>query len=85
MAFVDGDPRLFINLAQTNKIAVVDRTNLKVLNTWPVPPAQQNAMVAFDPQQHRLYVVCRTPGMVVRHELRHRCRSHDAASTLARR
>ena len=65
MAFVDGDPRLFINLAQTNKIAVVDRTNLKVLNTWPVPPAQQNAMVSFDPQQHRLYVVCRTPGMVV--------------------
>jgi DNA-binding beta-propeller fold protein YncE len=65
MAFVDGDPRIFINLAQTNKIAVVDRTTMKVTATWPVPPAQQNAMVAFDPAQHRLYVVCRTPGMVV--------------------
>lgn len=65
MAFVDGDPRLFINLTQTNKLAVVDRKTLKVLNTWPVPAAQQNAMVAFDPQQHRLYVVCRQPGMVV--------------------
>lgn len=65
MAFVPSDPRIFINLTQTNKLAVVDRRTLKVLATWPVPPAQQNAMVAFDPAQHRLYVVCRSPGMVV--------------------
>ena len=65
MAFVDGDPRIFINLAQTNKIAVVDRKTMKVTAAWPIPPAQQNAMVAFDPAQHRLYVVTRTPGMVV--------------------
>lgn len=65
MAFVKGDPRLFINLTQTNKLAVVDRNTMKVLHVWPVPPAQQNAMVAFDQGQHRLYVVCRQPGMVV--------------------
>ncbi len=65
MAFVPGDPRIFINLTQTNKIAVVDRRSMKVIATWPVPAAQQNAMVAFDPAQHRLYVVCRSPGMVV--------------------
>jgi len=64
MAFVESDPRLFINLTQTNKLAVVDRKQMKVLQTWPVPPCQQNAMVAFDPSQHRLYVVCRAPGMV---------------------
>lgn len=65
MAFVSGDPRIFINLTQTNKLAVVDRNSMKVVATWPVPSAQQNAMVAFDPGQHRLYVVCRQPGMVV--------------------
>jgi DNA-binding beta-propeller fold protein YncE len=65
MAFVDEDPRLFINLTQTNKIAVVDRRTLKLLATWPVTRAKQNAMVAFDPDQHRLYVVCRDPGTVV--------------------
>ena len=65
MAFVDGDPRLFINLTQTNRLAVVDRKSMKVLSVWPVRPAQQNAMVAFDLAQHRLYVVCREPGMVV--------------------
>lgn len=65
MTFTPDDPRLFINLTQTNKLAVVDRKSMKVLATWPVPPAQQNAMVAFDSAQHRLYVVCRSPGMVV--------------------
>ncbi len=65
MAFEDGDPRIFINLAQTNKIAVIDRKSMKEIASWPVPPAQQNAMVAFDPAQHRLYVVTRAPGMVV--------------------
>ena len=65
MAFADGDPRLFINLTQTNKIAVVDRKTMRLLATWPVPSARQNAMVAFDLAQHRLYVVCRDPGMVV--------------------
>jgi DNA-binding beta-propeller fold protein YncE len=64
MAFVESDPRLFLNLTQTNKLAVIDRKQMKVLATWPVPPCQQNAMVAFDPSQHRLYVVCRAPGMV---------------------
>lgn len=65
MAFTADDPRLFINLTQTNKLAVVDRKSMKLLATWPVPAAQQNAMVAFDSAQHRLYVVCRSPGMVV--------------------
>ncbi len=65
MAFVESDPRLFINLTQTNKLAVVDRKSMKVIATWPVSPAQQNAMVVFDSAQHRLYVVCRSPGMVV--------------------
>ena len=65
MAFVEKDPRLFINLTQTNRIAVVDRRTLKLIATWPVTAAKQNAMVAFDPDQHRLYVVCRDPGMVV--------------------
>ena len=65
MAFVEDDPRLFINLAQTNKIAVVNRKTFKLIATWTVTPAKQNAMVAFDPVQHRLYVVCRDPGMVV--------------------
>jgi DNA-binding beta-propeller fold protein YncE len=65
MALEGNGPRLFINLTQTNKVAVVDRTTMKVLATWPVPAAQQNAMAILDEQKHRLYVGCRKPGMVV--------------------
>lgn len=65
MALEKHGPRLFINLAQTNRIAVVNRRTMKTIALWPVPPAQMNAMVALDEQQRRLYVVCRNPGMVV--------------------
>lgn len=65
MDFVPGDPRIFINLTDTNKLDVVDSRTMKVVASWPVPPAKQNAMVTFDSAQHRLYVVCRSPGMVV--------------------
>jgi hypothetical protein len=65
MALEKAGTRIFINLAQTNKIAVVDRRSMKIVHEWPVPPAKMNAMVALDEAQHRLYVVCRDPGMVV--------------------
>lgn len=59
-----GD-RIFINLAQTNRLDVVNRKTMQVMASWPVPPAKMNAMVVFDATQHRLYVVCREPGTVV--------------------
>jgi len=65
MALEKNGSRLFINLTQTNKIAVIDRKAMKIIAIWPVPVAQQNAMVAFDEPHHRLYVGCRKPGMVV--------------------
>ena len=65
MAVEKNGNRLFINLTQTNKIAVIDRKAMKIISIWPVPTAQQNAMVAFDEPHHRLYVGCRKPGMVV--------------------
>ncbi len=65
MALEKNGDRIFINLAQTNKLAVVNRKTMKEIAEWPVPPAKENAMVAFDEAAKRLYVVCRNPGMVV--------------------
>jgi DNA-binding beta-propeller fold protein YncE len=65
MALEKNGDRLFINLAQTNKLAVVNRKTMKEIAEWPVPPAKGNAMVQFDEAAKRLYVVCREPGMVV--------------------
>lgn len=65
MAIQKNGNRLFINLTQTNKLAVIDRKAMKVLALWPVPAAQQNAMVAFDEAHNRLFLGCRKPGMIV--------------------
>jgi DNA-binding beta-propeller fold protein YncE len=65
MALEKNGDRLFINLAQTNKLAVVNRKTMKEIAEWSVPPAKANAMVALDEAAKRLYVVCREPGMVV--------------------
>jgi DNA-binding beta-propeller fold protein YncE len=65
MAIEKGGDRLFVNLAQTNKLAVINRKTMKEIAEWPVPPARQNAMVAFDEPHHRLFIVCRQPGEVV--------------------
>lgn len=65
MALEKNGNRLFVNLAETNKLAVVDRETMKEIAEWPVPPCKENAMVAMDEVRKRLYVVCRAPGMVV--------------------
>lgn len=65
MAIEKDGNRLFINLTQTNKLAVVDRKTMKLLALWPVAAAEQNAMVVFDAAHHRLYIGCRKPGTIV--------------------
>ncbi len=59
IALEQNGNRIFVNLTEHGKMAVVDRKTMKKIAEWPVPPAEQNAMVALDEGQHRLYVVCR--------------------------
>jgi hypothetical protein len=65
MALEKKEDRLFINLAQSNKLAAVNRKMMKEIPEWPVPPAKANAMIALDEGAKRLCVVCRDPGMDV--------------------
>jgi DNA-binding beta-propeller fold protein YncE len=65
MAIESGGPRLFINLTDKNRLAVVDRRTGKVSAEWPIREAQQNAPIAYDPKTRRLFVVTRQPGKLV--------------------
>jgi DNA-binding beta-propeller fold protein YncE len=65
MAIEHHGPRLFISLTDKNKVAVVDRRTAKVLTEWPIREAQQNAPLALDEKNHRLFVVTRGPGMLI--------------------
>jgi DNA-binding beta-propeller fold protein YncE len=52
--------RIFVNVPTANQIAVVDRTEMKVVATW-VPTAKANFPMALDESNHRLFVGCRRP------------------------
>jgi DNA-binding beta-propeller fold protein YncE len=57
--------RLFINVTGKNYLAVVDKDKRSIIARWPIKEAEQNAPVAFDEANHRLFVVTRKPGMLV--------------------
>jgi DNA-binding beta-propeller fold protein YncE len=58
-------PRTFVNVPTAGQIAVVDRTAMKVIATWPVTTAKSNFPMALDEANHRLFVGCRRPAKVL--------------------
>lgn len=54
-------PRVFVNVPDTDRIAVVDRAAMKVIATWPVVGARANFPMALDEANHRVFVGCRRP------------------------
>ncbi len=65
MALDSASSRLFINLTDKGEVAVVDRQSMKVMQRWPVKVAEENSPMAYDEKNHRLFLVCRKPGMLV--------------------
>lgn len=57
--------RIFVNVPTADQIAVVDRTSMKVVATWPVTTAKSNFPMALDETNHRLFIGCRRPAKVL--------------------
>jgi DNA-binding beta-propeller fold protein YncE len=57
--------RIFVNVPTADQIAVIDRTAMKVVATWPVVGAKSNYPIALDEANHRLFVGCRRPAKVL--------------------
>jgi len=57
--------RAFVNVPTANQIAVIDRTTMHVIATWPVVSAKSNFPMALDEANHRLFVGCRRPAKVL--------------------
>lgn len=62
---VESGPLLWINVTDKNYVAVVDKKAGKVVKTWPVREAEQNACIAFDEKTRRLFIVTRKPGRLL--------------------
>jgi DNA-binding beta-propeller fold protein YncE len=57
--------RIFVNVPSADQIAVVDRSGMKVVATWPVTSAKANYPMALDEANHRLFIGCRRPAKVL--------------------
>ena len=58
-------PRVFVNVPTAGHVAVVDRTSMNVVATWPLVTAKSNFPMALDEAGHRLFVGCRRPAKVL--------------------
>ena len=55
------DQRIFVNVPESNSIAVVNNEKHTILTTWPIINAQNNFPMALDEANHRLFVSTRDP------------------------
>src|SRR6516225_5680159 len=66
MAFEKSGPRMFVNVRGNSTVEVIDRTNRKLLATWPISEvAKKPTAIALDEGSHRLFVGTRDPGKLV--------------------
>jgi hypothetical protein len=65
MAIESKGDKIYINVTSKNYMAVIDKNNLAVIGTWPIKEAEQNAPVAFDETNKRLFIITRKPGKLV--------------------
>jgi DNA-binding beta-propeller fold protein YncE len=60
--------RVFVNVPDADQIAVIDRTTMKVMATWPVVGARSNFPMALDEPNHRVFVGCRRPARILEYD-----------------
>jgi YVTN family beta-propeller protein len=58
-------PRMFVNLPNSQKVAVIDRTKAAVAGSWTTDDAQSNFPMALDEADGRLFIVCRKPAVLL--------------------
>lgn len=58
------DNRIFVNVPDAGEIEIVDRTQRKVIGTWPVEFGG-NFPMALDETNHRLFIGCRRPARLL--------------------
>lgn len=59
MAIDHGAGRLYVNLPESNSIAVIDLQRRSVIATWRLTKGKENMAFALDEARKRLYVGCR--------------------------
>ena len=61
----DGAGKVYVNLVDKNRVAVVDVKARKVLAHWPVAPGGAPVGLSIDTDKHRLFIGCRNPQKLI--------------------
>ena len=65
MALDSASPRMYVNVASKNSVAVIDHEMHTQIANWPVTLGKRNVAMALDEANHRLFVACRSGEIVV--------------------
>jgi DNA-binding beta-propeller fold protein YncE len=65
MVLEKGSSRIFVNNKAKSRVDVIDREKRTLLASWPITLAKTNVAIAYDEANHRLFVACRSGGIVV--------------------
>jgi DNA-binding beta-propeller fold protein YncE len=61
----EKNPRIFVNVPGSHKIAVLDRSKGQVIASWSTGAAFSNFPMALNAVEGRLFVVCRIPAVLL--------------------
>ncbi len=61
----DGKGNVFVNLEDRSELLRVDTRRVEVMNRWPVAPCKAPSSLAFDAENRRLFLGCRSKVMAV--------------------
>jgi YVTN family beta-propeller protein len=59
------EPRLFVNLPDSQIVAVVDTNSFKVIAEWPIKEGRGNYTLALNEDKRRVFVACRQPARLL--------------------
>ncbi len=65
MALDKSSSRLYLNNKAKSQVDVIDREKRTLIASWPVTLAKTNVAMAYDEANHRLFIACRSGGIVV--------------------
>ena len=57
--------RIFANIADSGEVSVIDGAGNAVTASWKLSGADHNVPLAYDSEDHVLYVACRTPAVLL--------------------
>jgi DNA-binding beta-propeller fold protein YncE len=65
MALETSSPKIYVNNKAKSQVDVIDRQKRELVASWPVSKAKTNVAMAYDEANHRLFIACRSGGIVV--------------------